>query len=293
MPAARSPLPLAVESAPVPTLSSPELHARFQAAQDALAAQAAAARALADVESRLSAAHRAQGRWQRLGALSGAASRRAQQWEARLYALEIERVAAQMAADEALSAVRIDVGDAQSPSFRRLRASFTSLCSSERIWDLVVRPSSTLHVTPPERTPVRFGLAPLPTVRPDLPALHFPNGNGPDLWIYPDMLVVGVRGAVPAFVDLRTVTVQALNGTLTELDVPPADATWKKFGTQRTGEGPRARTQPIYAVAYAELRFVSPRGLHEAFLISDAARTQAFAEAMRDHQHALSASQAG
>lgn len=284
-----------VASGPADAIATPELHARYLAAQEALEAHLDRRDALHSLYARIA---RAEGvlRRRKLMAWSSAAARaRVQRQERHLFELEMERVTQEASAITTLQDVLFPVGSPDVESWRRLRSAFEAFARSDRLWDLTALapgvPQTSRRIG---RHRVTAGIGRLATVRPDVDALRLGNANGPTMWLYPAVLALQRSDDLPALIDLGEVRLEANRLELLEADDMPLDASHTELSRKDLrklahdiGAGPPARLREPVRASYGTLRITSQRGLHELYLVSDPDLAHVFADQFRKHRHRL------
>lgn len=230
--------------------------------------------------------------WEKLGWLGGWARAKSQKWSDEAKRLDMSRVDMEAEAETARLGTVLDVGNSASQSWQRLGTAFEGLSGAERIWDETAWGATEHHKSSAShsvaREPVRLGIGPLPTVRPDIRALHFVNANGPDLWIYPSLVAVGDIRDSPALIDLREVSLEFSPTRFIESEKVPGDAeqvgqTWR-YVNKDGGPDRRFSNNPLYPVMmYGQIDLTSIGGLRERFLVSDVLKAANFAECFDAH----------
>lgn len=285
-----------VASAPVAQISTPGLVETYRQAQSKAKTFNNRLSAIRRVEKEIERADKRAARWAKFGWLGGWARAKSEKWSEEAHRLDIERVGMETEAEEARLGTVFDVGSIESKSWERLNAAFDKLCGSERIWDVTARgasehmKSSASHSI--DRKPVKLGVGSLPTVRPDVRALHVVNANGPDLWIYPKLLAVGDLWDSPALVDLREVRLEFSGQRFIEDERLPQDAqqvgyTWR-YVNKDGGPDRRFSSNPqLPVMLYGQIDLTSSGGLRERFHVSDASKAADFASLFEEHLSAI------
>ena len=278
-----------VESAPLHEVSSPGMFARWQRAAEhvppyqreiaALDRLAARARHLDQTAERLR-------RW-------GIGIAHARRLDRQAQRLDVERLTREMAAEAKYRATLFDVGDTTAPTWRALQRTLLCLGAST-LWDIVATGEAEHEKSSAETrmTRRRSGVtcAPLPTLRPDLDVPRLRNANGPDLWLYPDVLALGGGTARPALLRLSDIQLRAdavrFAETMLPDDARVVEQTWRYVNADGGPDRRFADNPEIDVTLYGRLHFTSASGLNEAFLTTDAAGAVVVGEAWAAHRAA-------
>lgn len=281
-----------VASAPVAQISTPGLVKTYRQAQGKAETFSNSLSAIRRVEEDMNKADARASRWAKLGWLGSWTRTKSEKWSDEAQRLDMKRVSMEVEAEAARLETVFDVGDSDSQSWQRLGTAFEMLSGAERVWDETAwgasehQKSSASHSV--DRKPARLSIGPLPTVRPDVRALHFANANGPDLWIYPSLIAVGGVRDSPALIDLREVKLDFTHARFIESERVPGDAeqvglTWR-YVNKDGGPDRRFSNNPQYPVVlYGQIDLTSTGGLRERFLISDLSRAADFASSFENH----------
>ncbi len=285
-----------VASAPVTQISTPGLMELYRQAQNRAKTFDNLFKSIRRLEKEIERAERRATRWTNLGWLGSWARSKAEKWEEEAHRLDVKRVDMEQQAESARLSTVFNVGDLETPTWQRLVSAFEAMCNTERVWDETAwgaseHPKSSASRSV-DRQRVHLGIRPLPTIRPDVPALHFANANGPDLWIYPLFIAVGDAQDYPALVDLREVRVEFSYAQFIESESVPQDAeqvgyTWR-FVNKDGSPDRRFSHNPRYPVMlYGQIDITSSGGLRERFLVSDKTKASAFATRFKEHRAAI------
>ena len=281
-----------VESAPAVDITTPALASRWRASADHVSQYHRHARALDRLAARARRLDRAAGRWRRWGV----GTARARRLDRQAQRLDVERLTREMEAEAEYRATLFRVGNTGTSTWRRLRRALLAL-GDATVWDIVASGEGEHEKSSADtqmvRRPSRVALGRLDTLRPDLDAPRLGNANGPDVWIYPEVVALGDDAdRQPALIDLRETRLDARALRYVEADPLPENAhrveTTHRYVNADGGPDRRFSENPELPVAlYGWLRFTSPTGLDEAFLVSDAPAALAVGDAWAAHRAAL------
>lgn len=201
-----------VGSAALSRLSTPALAARYAEAASHVPRFAREVDALRRLEARARQLDRRAASWRRRALLGPLGARRADALGREAQRLDTRRLTLEMRAEAEHRDVVFDVGDRRAPTFRALVHAARALAAGH-LWDVVATGDPT-HIKSSAgvrmaRRPSRVTVGRLATLRPDLDAMRLVNANGPDLWLYPDLLALGSPGHAPALVALGEVRLEA------------------------------------------------------------------------------------
>lgn len=207
----------------------------------------------------------------------------AQEAEARQAELEEQLRLSQLATE-------IDVPPQYAEAFRRLCDAFAALATSAAIWDMTAsravdrvreRSAATTAIS---RERAKFVLGANDLLATEWRVPHLENRNGGDLYIYPGFILYHVSRQAFGAIDDREVTLRYAPIRFHETEPVPPDAqvvgtTWLKANKDGSRDRRFANNRAIPIACYGELTFRSPGGLHEEYLVSNAARAEEFARA--------------
>lgn len=285
-----------VESASVARISDVELFEEYQQAQNRVHAFVDEVKALKAIGRRIDKDDRRARRWEILGFLGEWARDRSRRYSDAAHRLDLEQIDVEDRAEAARKHCIFDVGDQDAKAWLRLGAAFEKVCSSQRIWDVTAQGGRDHYKssagTTLNRKPVRWQAAALPTVRPDVLALHLANANGADLWMYPSVLALGNQRETPALIRLTELRFGFEKKRFVESERPPSDAqrvgrTWDFVNRDGMPDRRFANNPERPLMLYGEIRLRSLRGLNETFQISDVEKAEGFARAFEEHRQCL------
>lgn len=183
-------------------------------------------------------------------------------------------------------------------SFHRLCDAFSMVAGSTRIWDTLAsraahrRIERTVADVVISREPVRFALGQTELLRCDWRVPHLENRNGGDLFLYPGFLLYRVSREAFAVIESRDVAIEYASCGFHETEgVPPHSEaigqTWTKANKDGSPDRRFRDNRPIPVVRYGQLTIKSSSGLHEVYLVSNAANAERFVAAWNTHQRDL------
>jgi len=194
--------------------------------------------------------------------------------------------------------VELDMPDALSDAYARLRRAFLQLAGSERIWDITnevamdgvtSRSGVSRSLT---RVPVAFDMGEVPELRCPHGGMHLRNANGADILLFPAFAALLDADGGLGFVDLAEVALSSREVRFVERDPVPGDAevvgcTWEKVNKDGSPDRRFRDNRQLPVLLYGELRITSNTGLREAYQVSDHRRAVHFAEAFAAYARAL------
>jgi len=171
-----------------------------------------------------------------------------------------------------------------------LTRAFEKMKGSAKIWDVSAScaidraRARASHAHEVVRSEVALKVANLPEVDSEFEALHFQNGNGADLFLYPYFLAIPRNGGGFSLMDLREITVTAEHRVFVEEGEVPRDAlivghSWERSNKDGSPDKRFAQNRQIPNCYYSELQLRSQSGLMEVYQFSNADVASAFASA--------------
>jgi len=205
---------------------------------------------------------------------------------------------AQRRIDTAIVDVDFDMTPACRERYADVVAGFRALTNASAIWDITsradvdrqrTRSSASHEVT---RRPVALGIAELPAVRSEFPALRFGNANGEEIYIFPAVAIMGRPGASFAVVDMRTLSLEYQQSLFVERDTLPGDAelahyTWEKVNKSGQPDRRFKDNREIPVMWYGTITLSTVNGLREAYLVSSKSVVETFGRAFVGYQMEL------
>ncbi|MDP9317021.1 MAG: DnaJ domain-containing protein [Chloroflexota bacterium] len=223
--------------------------------------------------------------------------RRAKNESLRSEVAELEDQCGELQQQMSLCVIDVDnvLDDQFSHKYQILRSAATELMKCQRIWDktssvtqdqVTSRSSASEHIS---REPVRLTWDTTALIKSSTDALHFPNINGADLYLYPGFVLAFESNDRFALLDYKDVSLDcSIHGFVEEESVPSdskvTGTTWAKVNKNGSRDLRFADNYQIPIVQYATLHFSSPRGLNEMYMCSDATKAESFARAVLDYR---------
>ena len=177
---------------------------------------------------------------------------------------------------------------------------FKKLCTSSKIWDVtsahdqnraLTRSAASVVVSKKE---VRLDLKEIPDIKANFNPLYFQNGNGADIYFYPNFIIVyssKVKFAIIGLNELRfTFTpVRFIETGTVPADSKIIDSTWAKVNKNGTPDKRFANNYEIPVVRYGNIALQTSTGLNEEYEFSNYEFVEAFAKAFLNYQNTIKA----
>lgn len=203
--------------------------------------------------------------------------------------------------DSTKIAITFESSDSAQRAYAAMIRAFDVLKASIKKWDITADKATdqfaerTLATRTVNRHPVTFDFSSTDLIQFTGRAMRFENINGDDILLYPGVAVIPRADGAFALIDLRELEISAEPRGFHEEDGVPSDATiaghtWAK--TNKNGS-PDRRFKDNYQIpicVYGNITFQSNTGVTEEFMVSNADAAQAFADAVRRYQIALTES---
>jgi hypothetical protein len=187
-------------------------------------------------------------------------------------------------------ATHIEIEKDQADLFDQAVNEFTSLCSSQVIWDVwahlhndMVRQRTNAGESA-NRVKVRFDVSRSDLIDWDHSIPHLKNSKGGELYLYPCFVLYRAVGETFSLIELKDVRLDVRNITFVESNTIPSDArvtgrVWAKANRDGSRDKRFANNYEIPLVEYGELRVTSASGLNEEFYISNVEKLVNFVQA--------------
>ena len=182
--------------------------------------------------------------------------------------------------------------------YSTLLESFKKVCTAHKIWDITsassqdaVRARSSAGKLVKKKE-VRFGLKSLPYIQFNYNSLYFQNANGPDLYFYPNFIVVYSSNQKFAIIGIEELDFYHGSVRFTENGNIPKDSkiidkTWAKVNKNGTRDKRFKGNYQIPVVEYGEFRLSTETGLNEEYELSNYEFSEEFATAFKEYQNLI------
>lgn len=185
-------------------------------------------------------------------------------------------------------------------SYTSVLESFKKLCSSSKIWDVtsaydqnrvITRSAASVVVSKKE---VRLDLKEIPDIKANFNPLYFQNGNGADIYFYPNFIVVYSSKEKFAIIGLNELRLTFTPVRFVETGTVPADSkiidrTWTKVNKNGTPDKRFKDNFEIPIVRYGNIALQTSTGLNEEYEFSNYEFAEDFANAFLNYQYTIKA----
>ena len=179
--------------------------------------------------------------------------------------------------------------------YNQLKTSFTTLCSSHKIWDITSEQFQDRALTRSsagklvKKKEVKFKTAALPFINCDFDALFMKNANGADFFIYPTFVVMYSSNQKFAIIGMDELEFHHSSVRFTETGPVPQDSkiidyTWAKVNKNGSRDKRFKGNYQIPVVKYGEFSLSTLTGVNEEYEISNYEYSQDFSRAFREYQ---------
>lgn len=202
--------------------------------------------------------------------------------------LQMELVGLEEALDGALSFSKPPVGDFGTDRWSKVASAFGELVTCDRAWDITSRLDGKQYRSTAtsviNREVIRLGFREISEFDPDGLALYVNNANGPDLYVYPGLLVAFDHADRFALIDCNEVVVEYTRQRFIEDEQLPSDTrvvdfTYKYANNDGTPDMRFNGNHQIPIALYGKIKFRTSSGLNEEFMFSNAAAAESFVSA--------------
>lgn len=178
--------------------------------------------------------------------------------------------------------------------------SFKKLCSSNKIWDVtsaydqdrvITRSAASVIVSKKE---VRLDLKEIPDIKANFNPLYFQNGNGADIYFYPNFVIVYSSKEKFAIIGLNELRLTFTSVRFVETGIVPTDSkiidrTWAKVNKNGTPDKRFKDNYEIPIVRYGNIALQTSTGLNEEYEFSNYEFAEAFSSAFLNYQNTIKA----
>lgn len=198
------------------------------------------------------------------------------------------------------SAVQLDFEFEQEilNGYTEVVVSFQKLCTSHKTWDMtsaydqnraVTRSAASKIVT---RREVRFDMKEIPDIKANFTPLYFQNGNGADLYFYPNFIIVYSSKEKFAIIGLNELKFRFSPTRFIETGTVPSDSkiidkTWAKVNKNGTPDKRFKDNYQVPIVCYGNITLQTSTGLNEEYEFSNYEFAEAFASAFLSYQNTI------
>lgn len=176
--------------------------------------------------------------------------------------------------------------------------SFKKLCTSNKIWDVTcaynqdkVRTRSAASIVVSKKE-VCLDLKAIPDIKANFTPLYFQNGNGADIYFYPNFILVYSSKNKFAIIGLNELQLKLTTVRFVETGKVPNDSkiidrTWAKVNKNGTPDKRFKGNYEIPIVRYGNIALQTSTGLNEEYEFSNYEFAEAFANAFLSHQNTI------
>jgi hypothetical protein len=185
-------------------------------------------------------------------------------------------------------------------SYTTVTESFKKLCASKKIWDVTsaygqdkikTRSAASVVVNKKE---VHLDLKEIPDIKANFNPLYFQNGNGADIYFYPNFIIVYSSKSKFAIIGLNELQIKFSPVRFVETGIVPGDSkiidrTWAKVNKNGTPDKRFKDNYQIPIVGYGNIALQTSTGLNEEYEFSNYEFAEAFATALLSYQNTIKA----
>ena len=176
--------------------------------------------------------------------------------------------------------------------------SFKRLCTSNKIWDVTsaydqdkakTRSAASIVVS---KKAVHLDLKEIPDIKANFSPLYFQNGNGADIYFYPNFIIVYSSKSKFAIIGLNELKLKFTPVRFVETGTVPNDSkiidrTWAKVNKNGTPDKRFKDNYEIPIVRYGNIALQTSTGLNEEYEFSNYEFSEAFADAFLSYQNTI------
>jgi Protein of unknown function (DUF4236) len=175
---------------------------------------------------------------------------------------------------------------------------FKKLCTSNKIWDvtsaydqdrIITRSAASTVVNKRE---VHLDLKEIPDIKANFNPLYFQNGNGADIYFYPNFIIVYSSKEKFAIIGLNELQFKFSSVRFVQTGAVPSDSkiidrTWAKVNKNGTPDRRFKGNYEIPIVRYGNIALQTSTGLNEEYEFSNYEFAEAFANAFLSYQNTI------
>jgi len=179
--------------------------------------------------------------------------------------------------------------------YEKVVDSFKKLITSNKIWDI-----TSAHFQDPntarsaagtlvKKRDVKFDMKAIPEIRTEFDVLRFKNANGPDIYIYPNFVILystETNFAIIGFdeLNLNHNHIRFVENGIVPRDSKVIDKTWLRVNVNGSPDKRFKENYQIPIVKYGEISLKTKTGLNELFQFSNYEYTEEFGTAFSIYQ---------
>ncbi|HEU4472505.1 MAG TPA: hypothetical protein VFR58_15535, partial [Flavisolibacter sp.] len=178
-----------------------------------------------------------------------------------------------------------------------LISAFTTLKSSEKIWDMTYSERNTetkaAAQTSMSRNEVTFSFDSIQVIQTSEKTFHFENFNGGDFYFYPSFIIYFKSKEDIAILDYNDLHLKYSESRFLEegrnipLDTITVGETWYRVNKDGSPDRRFANNYKIPIVLYGSIHLKTESGVNELYYVSDAKKAKHFCEQYQLYQYLL------
>lgn len=196
----------------------------------------------------------------------------------------------------------LELDETLATAYQNLTTAFHEVATCQSIWDKtssmandprVTRSAATSTVT---RRRVEFTNSGIEIIPSNIAPCRLENANGNDIYLYPGFILVYENTVNFALIDWRDLHIELRHTQFIEDETVPSDSTivdttWRYVNKNGTPDRRFIDNRQLPIVVYSDIYLTTPRGLHEAYTVSNPEKAERFVEAVTAYQLMFSAAQ--
>lgn len=211
---------------------------------------------------------------------------------------KVEATSIQQVTDESYLSITFDYGaDNLKTQYSNLVSAFTTLKSSEKIWDMTFSQANletkAAAQTSMTRSEVSFSFSSLEVIETNEKTLHFQNFNGGDFYFYPSFIIYFKSKEEIAILDYSDLHLHYTESRFLEeaknipTDTEKIGETWYRVNKDGSPDKRFADNYKIPIVLYGSIQLKTTSGVNELYYISDAQKAKHYCEQYSKYQSLL------